>query len=292
MVLSVLNLDAQDYFDFDSVAVYNTATGGIVHNQGQTYTYQNGHTQFIEKVESYGSNEVQYYYLYDSGDGVSLNNVTEYELFLYVDSVDNILKGSPFIYGTDAEVSHSSFEFYNYNLQVGDTVHSVLFQSNGTPDFYVSDIDSALVNGVNRRVFTYTKFGGNGTLDIFQGIGSEQGFLPGDYSFGEIGQWLECVFFDNKSESDFGNCFVTVEENLLNVKAFPNPFQDNFLIEFSKHFKGIISVVDLQGKIYYQEPINRMSFELYLSFLKSGTYILCITDNDGGYISRYKIVKY
>jgi len=90
---------------------------------------------------------------------------------------------------------------------------------------------------------------------------------------------------------------IQVVENDIMLKTYPNPFQDQFLLEFelSEAANNIgLSVINLEGKVlqnqqFDQLPAGRFQHQLDLDELPAGTYLLRILLN--GAIFNKKIQK-
>lgn len=84
--------------------------------------------------------------------------------------------------------------------------------------------------------------------------------------------------------------FVSIRESLENlqkVRIFPNPVQDNILIDIQDISLNKLSIVNALGKIVFMETNPKQ--EIDISFLESGVYLLKL-ENEAG-LRAYKIIK-
>lgn len=82
-----------------------------------------------------------------------------------------------------------------------------------------------------------------------------------------------------------------VKPETISLKVFPNPFQDEVVIETGLHHETVTwTVYDLMGKaVATSKIINQPSFRLHLRSLDKGIYFLSV--NNGKSITTRKIIK-
>jgi Secretion system C-terminal sorting domain len=80
---------------------------------------------------------------------------------------------------------------------------------------------------------------------------------------------------------------TSITDNMISIH--PNPFRDKIYISSSENIKEL-SLIDVSGKIIFAKVINEYSFELSLSSLSNGIYLLETTDNKMGK-KQFKILK-
>ncbi len=73
------------------------------------------------------------------------------------------------------------------------------------------------------------------------------------------------------------------------IKMYPNPFQDNLILENNSEIPVTISIKDITGITKYESLINPGKNEIALSMISKGIYIISI--NDRGKITKRKIIK-
>ena len=77
----------------------------------------------------------------------------------------------------------------------------------------------------------------------------------------------------------------------LTIDVYPNPFSENLIIHFSKHFSGVVNIHDALGRVVYTTSItNQNTVELNLSKIDSDCLYLRFTDTDSGQIITKKII--
>ncbi len=88
-----------------------------------------------------------------------------------------------------------------------------------------------------------------------------------------------------------GPSIAEIEEDEFKLKLFPNPFSDNFSIEFEEGFEGesvSIEITDIQGKrVYYREntPVSKR-MELDLGALTKGLYVIKVKQKDALFVDK------
>ncbi len=75
---------------------------------------------------------------------------------------------------------------------------------------------------------------------------------------------------------------------IAELRIYPNPFGENISIDNPAESKFRVFIYDAEGRIVYQNPLDRKSFDL--SFLKSGAYLVEVR-NSSKVLSRKKIIK-
>lgn len=191
--------------------------------------------------------------------------------------------------------SNSEFVLYNFHLNVGDTI---------VGDLLVTEVDTVNINGrLHKRILFPDSNHLYQQAWIIDGIGS---------SFGLTGLWYAIIHFDHETKSLLcyaendsilisntnGSCELNVgfeSENTLlkeeNINIYPNPAKDFVIIDFNNVKYRKIELYDLSGKlILNRESNNQQYYNLSLNYLKSGFYLLKITDNNG-FTQSHKIFK-
>ena len=84
----------------------------------------------------------------------------------------------------------------------------------------------------------------------------------------------------------------TDSDDVLNIKVYPNPFSENFTIEFSKSIeKGTVELIDITGRIVKSQVVNNdMKLIIDASRIAPAVYILQIRTPDGK-ICRHNLIK-
>ncbi|MEM9983957.1 MAG: hypothetical protein AAF804_02575, partial [Bacteroidota bacterium] len=121
--------------------------------------------------------------------------------------------------------------WFDFSLQVNDTVPRGYVYEMGLGDYVVTQIDTfTLSNGEKRRIFTVKDVSGTFSTELIEGVGSERGFLE-PFTYDQVsglfgGENIEC---QQKGEVNvFGSCQrIASVPSALNpepIKVFPNPF--------------------------------------------------------------------
>lgn len=156
----------------------------------------------------------------------------------------------------------------------------------------------------------------SGGLDRANGVAvnSSNAFPWGDKVF-STGEFIADIQFPGStshSASGFSDAFIArvrdvvssgsffrtkegsiaeVEEEDLKLKLFPNPFSENFSIEFEEGFEDesiSIEITDIQGRrVYYSEntPIGKR-IDLDLGALSKGLYVIKVKQKDALFIDK------
>lgn len=295
ILCGVQKASAQNYIEFNEWSINVIKFGHLIHPySGPSYVETHVWEEYFYNISSTfdTTTSIPVYYMVNDGCSSDYSDygIDANEILFYVDTADNVLKGSG--WGPDYNwLSQNSYILYDYNLQIGDTVNSIFFiEDNGAP-YFVTEIDTIDYDGVPRRTFVYKNSNGY-EVPVIQGIGSLSGFMPCHISDIEMGQEIICVRHDGEPTPIFGDCSLGIDESdEVGISLFPNPFQDNLQLQFTEKFDGVISIMDLQGKVCLREPINSLYISLIFSFFKSGIYILNLMNAAGEVVVHKKIVK-
>jgi len=223
-------------------------------------------------------------------------------------------------YGYTENSFGREFLLYDFGLSIGDTVfieygfRYYLWSQNSYPrdyylfmDYYPMDIglivsDIEIDNGIKKIILNGYEAEG----DIwYEGIGSPYGL----FNAGKV-QALDGYFFDfslncfkhndtvkylNNLECTkcFCKAFIGIKKEKIDtetIKIFPNPIDDILSIRaFSNELINSIEIMDLNGKTINQHIVNAKEFELNISDLTSGYYLINIITNQSTHIK--KIIK-
>jgi hypothetical protein len=263
-------LFAQGFFQFENAEVYYISNGveitlishlGIIDSTNRDYYEISGVPAENFRIDSADLNGNSY--------------------LLYEDSIQER------IYIKSWDPSFEDRVLFDFGQNVGDTVNSVLFD-NAINTYTVMSVDTINYNGTEKKnmVITYDFFA-SVPFTFMYGVGSTIGFID-DHTNANA---YVCHFQDGNLAWGFACNGVSLDEIELKINVSPNPFQNELFVELEEQIKGVISIIDLQGKTCHQEPINDLSSELNLSFMQSGVYILRFTNEKGELLSHQKIIK-
>jgi|GEM_PF-1550637 hypothetical protein len=200
--------------------------------------------------------------------------------------------------------SHRDTLLYDYNLVVGQP-YPPTFAAQSSLNLTVTSQYTIALGGNPHRVWVLN----NGTVDVvnlIEGVGTSQGFgtqflIPGF----ESENFLHCftrngnVLLSNWGAGQYrsvtfpsvGICDVTL--NTKNLKKdndrlvlFPNPAEKAISIQSSNPVVAY-RVFDLTGRELLAEKVNAAnSFEIDLTTLQSGVYLITVQDKQGYAITR------
>ncbi len=80
-------------------------------------------------------------------------------------------------------------------------------------------------------------------------------------------------------------------DNNFELSLFPNPTKDELSVKFSSPLKGILKIIDVNGKSVFNEEVkNEFSKTIHLNQFSEGIYKLCFIQLDGEIITKSFIV--
>jgi hypothetical protein len=178
---------------------------------------------------------------------------------------------------------------YDFNMQVGDIVYGYIASND-----IVQSIDSVLIGGSYRKRWLINPYY---NIYLIEGVGSTYGLLaksPGsgtdalEYNicFQENGQTL---FPSTTTSCELITSTNSIEDISEQVNIFPNPSRGLFNVNMSNSTIGEIQITDLLGNVILRQTLNRQA-SAEIKELKSGTYILTITDSENKKINRKIII--
>jgi hypothetical protein len=185
---------------------------------------------------------------------------------------------------TDSTTEHI---LYDFSLQVGDTINSVLHTLTAgclgfnTETIYL--IDTIQVNGYDHRVFHYqgSCVGTDGSY--IEGIGSEFGLLfPNLKDIQE--SHLNCLKINNQPYYPYANITCTLPtisvndlDQLLYISIFPNPTSASITISLPENTTESVAILfDATGKEQHRFKVQGGNNIVDVSKLKHGVYLLQI----------------
>ena len=188
---------------------------------------------------------------------------------------------------------------YNFNLGLGDTIVDVVPGS--YPAITIDSIETIqTTDGLSRKKYVLTDFGYS-TEWYIEGVGNNWGILPFYDVQGGPGGPVNLVCF-----SDHGNLIyhepgfeadcdvLTSDESVTsinnNISVYPNPFTNQFTVDFGRPIPADIKITDAMGKMIMEKNLG---FEESVSIsgkdLKnSGVYFLTVKSE--GMVITKKIV--
>ncbi len=278
---SAIEFGSDAYFIVDDWAFDSSNAPNIewYHNYYESNIYKNDVSNDVENEYVFWTPELIKVY--------SSNEIGYEDFIVYEDTVLNRVMTVPLVFYDS--ISAKSVLLYDFNLEVGDTIQSPLFNIYNSCPQVITQIDTLVYEGISRKRFLF----GCDNDFIVEGIGTSSGWITNLRHGVESGQNLKCVMTDGVLLYSNGGCqFNAVNEiNKDVVRISPNPFQDKIQVQFLENIDGFITILNLQGKLCYQEPINSLASKLNLSSLMTGVYILNLSNNKGEVVAYQKIVK-
>lgn len=179
---------------------------------------------------------------------------------------------------------------YDFTLQVGDTVKGYI-QANLSQKDTIKSIDSVLVGNSYRKRWLVNS---NYNIYFIEGIGSTYGLFeqsPGstpdfpDFSINCYRENTLTLYPDSQTNCELINSVKRIETNSNQIRILPNPQDGSLKIEFDNTDIVEIKVIDLSGKVIYQQPTTNMK-TILIDRLQNGLYILTGKDTTNRLITR------
>lgn len=178
---------------------------------------------------------------------------------------------------------------YDFSLQVGDTINSVLHDlASDCVGFNVetiSSIDSILINGNYHKRFNVQ--GSCNSVSYIEGIGSDYGLIFPN-RLDEKESHLTCTkvngqtyYPSNTSQCDLITSIGSLH-NVFVVDIFPNPTADevNIVLSNKINLSASIIIYNTFGEIIIQEKMSTNEKKLDISTLPNGLYFLKINSKE------------
>jgi hypothetical protein len=183
---------------------------------------------------------------------------------------------------------------YDFTMQVGDTVKGYL-ETMSSPIDTVQSIDSVLVGNTYRKRWNINS---GYQIHIIEGVGSTYGLI--EPSPGNQPDWYEYSLFCFQKDGQplypetASTCELITSANSIDklshqINVFPNPSVGSLTIDFGKVNIKEVQLTDVLGNILVRKELNAQT-DFEIKGLKSGTYILTLTDTDNRRINR-KIIS-
>jgi hypothetical protein len=183
---------------------------------------------------------------------------------------------------------------YDFSLQVGDTINSVLHDlannigNCGVETIY--HIDSILVNGNYHKIFYIQGGCGDMSLSFIEGIGSSYGLIFPNYS-GQVESHLSCMkvngqtyYPSNTSSCNLTNPVSTMDKmvNISDIDIYPNPTADELNIKITNAGLSFVSITisNTLGEIVIKEKMLTNEKKLDISTLPNGLYFLKLNSKE------------
>jgi hypothetical protein len=194
----------------------------------------------------------------------------------------------------------NEFLYFDYDLQVGDTLKMPLITT-AIPDSYsihkVESIDSIIINGTwHKKLHMKVISGFTGQYHVIEGLGTSSGAIIAGYTLNYAGQ---LICFQNNGTtpvSDLSNCSKLNVEDEVDViagsfKISPNPATDNVFISYTGQTRTDfeLNIIDISGRSIMRTQF-RKDTKLDVSTLQSGIYFIQFL-HEGMLKKTYKLSK-
>jgi hypothetical protein len=166
------------------------------------------------------------------------------------------------------EISADSIYVVSYFSPHGDYVKTV--------PYFTTDI----VNGP-LTALAWTEDQPNGVYAY-----SDTSTFPNSNEFaGSTNYWIDVIMFLNTT--DINNSSSNADAHFL---VFPNPASGQFSVAFNFLFRGIVRVVDIQGKEMLRKTLHAQLSTVDCSTLTDGIYYVLVSDDNTGLFMTRKLV--
>jgi hypothetical protein len=193
--------------------------------------------------------------------------------------------GKWYYHGSSYVQPEGEYLLYDFNLNTGDYLPETF--NNTAGNLFVSEIDTVLINSIERRRFFIQGISGPGVTYIIEGIGSNVGLIEPLQQFEPI--WYLVCYAENGEpvwNDGFHECDLTVNahssalepEGRVNIS--PNPFKSEVLISFPEiRQTGELLIIDMNGQVLLNYTLTDGQSELQIQpGLNAGIYLLRINE--------------
>jgi len=109
------------------------------------------------------------------------------------------------------------------------------------------------------------------------------------YSNGVGIQYSYDALGNRTQETRTSTLSVEENENVFNIKIFPNPFKDELKISITENKLIKVTLMDIQGKTILEQDAKDTTHSLEVNELSVGTYILKVETDKG--TQTFKVFK-
>lgn len=286
-ILISLNSKTQEYIPFPEDSAYWTQFVQRFPGVGADMFQQNAYLAFRDTIISGKKYRLVEEALDLNWDyDIDMNDITPNFAFRN-DSANKIVYAISFDhFSFGDEEANEEFVWYDFNLELGDTLNDkTTFFNNDYGDgvFTVDSIDSVNICGrYHKKYFSYgcTGFDTSYT-SITEGIGNSLGKASQHSCFYfETYATYDTRFYTRCHPNFLSNINILTSSNEIESKikfsAFPNPTSDYLNLDID-NFSNLL-ITDLNGKTIRE--ITNYSSQIDVSNFKSGLYFLSVETND------------
>lgn len=176
---------------------------------------------------------------------------------------------------------------FDFDLEVGDMLPTSF--NNFDESMEVTDLDSILLNGEWRRVFTVN---GTASHTIVEGIGSDRGLFEPIGGILECSHDLECYSLNGESVYPGPECNIIMaiagsEEQRIDIRF--DAASALLTVVMPRGSAAVpVDVLDVNGRLCLQTRLNTTGGQIDLASLASGTYMVRI----GARTERVVVARY
>ncbi|MBK9524974.1 MAG: T9SS type A sorting domain-containing protein [Bacteroidetes bacterium] len=185
--------------------------------------------------------------------------------------------------------------FYDFNLQVGDTLDKSKVNWGNGPLCIVTSVDSILINGNYRKRFNHGCTYGCADSSIIEGIGSNSGLISFPSTcfeyFASLTSFEQneiAMYPDTSANCDVISGVKTISDADY-IQLYPNPFLDQLNVFVNNNELTDIIVYDISSRKIIQKKFIR-SFSLNTEELSKGIYLYKLI-NKSGVMKQGKLFK-
>lgn len=169
-------------------------------------------------------------------------------------------------------------KLYDFNLNIGDSINGL---------YPIINVDSVNIGNIYRKRYLISAYTFD-SLYFIEGIGSTSGLFPSFEEF-ENSDDLTCFSQNNQlvwhssTMESRTPCDYVLTNSIIEkqeFKVYPNPVNDELIIENNQQINSIIELTDLLGQIILIQKLNNYTQRINLSTLKKGIYILKIKNKN------------
>jgi len=239
---------------------------------------------YFDGEYSYSENEV-----YRIKEDTVIDTKHYYKLFLNEDYIGGIREDSEgvvyfrggeevYLFTCMDPLPEDEIVVYNLNLSIGDTVKCSDYCYN-----IIDKNDSILIGGTYRKTVQTTLSNRSPGEDLWiEGIGSIYGLLFPIYESFEWSWDLRCYKYNGELiYSTYDNCLIVdINRNYYEtIKLFPNPFDNNFTIQFIDNKYRTIVITNLIGQVVLERSVYMKNIVIN-EIEESGIYLIQIKENN------------
>ena len=176
---------------------------------------------------------------------------------------------------------------FDYSTGIGETICYSYILVSPTP-IVLDSIDTLTLDGVDYRRYWKNSYGewiegiGNTAWDVFNIVSD----IPEDCSWVTLSCFKQdsmLIYGDDCGGEDVSSLNVVEPKQVSPIEFYPNPVNDHLYYKFNHLLEGEkceIKIIDLSGKLVYEDVLSSGNNAISLNYVNSGMYILKIVFKD------------